>query len=80
MLRDRYKNDEFFMSIQALTSEMEPELAQIDAILDDEVIFQMIKRDMAQRHPQTLRTGRASTPVEVSLQDHGSRQGTPGRE
>ena len=53
------------MSIQSLTSEMDPELAQIDAILDDEVIFQRIKHDLSQRHPQTLNTGRPSTPVEV---------------
>jgi IS5 family transposase len=67
MLRDRYEVDAFFMRIQTLTSEMEPELAQIDAILDDEAIFQMIKRDMSQRYPQTPQTGRASTPVEVIL-------------
>ena len=65
LLRDRYEVDQFFMSIQSLTSEMDPELAQIDAILDDEVIFQRIKHDLSQRHPQTLNTGRPSTPVEV---------------
>jgi IS5 family transposase len=46
---------------------MDPELAQIDSILDDDQLFQMIKNDMAQRHPQTLETGRNSTPVEVNL-------------
>jgi IS5 family transposase len=46
---------------------MDPELAQIDSILDDDELFQMTKNDMAQRHPQTLETGRNSTPVEVNL-------------
>ena len=67
MLRDRYDKDKFFMDIQTLTSEMEPKLAQIDTLLDDDAIFQMIKHDFGQRHPQTMQTGRPSTPVEVSL-------------
>jgi len=67
MLRDRYEVDEFFMRIQTLTSEMDPELAQIDAILDDDGIFQMVKHDLALRYPQTMVTGRLSTPVEVIL-------------
>ena len=67
MLRDRYDEDKFFMAILALTSEMDPALAQIDAILDDDDIFQMIKHDFSQRHPQTMKTGRNSTPVEVTL-------------
>lgn len=67
MLRDRYGIDKFFMGIQSLTSEMDPELAQIDAILDDDEIFQMVKHDLSQCHPQTMTTGRPSTPVEVIL-------------
>jgi IS5 family transposase len=66
MLRDRYEEDKFFMTIQSLTSEMDPELAQIDSILDDDEIYQMIKHDFAQRHPKTVQTGRPSTPVEVT--------------
>lgn len=67
MLRERYDEDKFFLTIQTLASEMDPELGQIDQILDDDEIFQMIKQDFAQRHPQTMRTGRPSTPVEVVL-------------
>jgi IS5 family transposase len=68
MLRDRHENDPFFWSIiEQLAVEMEPELAQIDKILDDDVLFQLIKQDMSQRYPQTLETGRRSTPVEVNL-------------
>jgi len=67
MLRDKYEVDKFFLGIQELTSEMEPELAQIDKILDDEAIYQMVKGDLAQRYPKTQQTGRKSTPVEVIL-------------
>ncbi len=34
MLRDRYEIDKFFVEIQGLTSEMGPQLAQIDSLLD----------------------------------------------
>lgn len=67
MLRDKYEIDKFFIEIQGLTSEMDPELAQIDKVLDDEVIYQMVKADLSQRYPQTKQTGRPSTPVEVIL-------------
>jgi IS5 family transposase len=68
MLRDRYEPDAWFWTIiEQLAIEMDPELAQIDSILDDDELFQMIKDDMARRHPQTLETGRNSTPVEVNL-------------
>lgn len=67
MLRDKYEVDKFFLNIQSLTSEMEPELAQIDKVLDDEVIYQMVKSDLSQRYPKTQQTGRKSTPVEVIL-------------
>jgi IS5 family transposase len=67
MLRESYEIDKFFVEIQELTSEMEPELAQIDRVLDDEVIYQIVKADLAQRYPKTQQTGRGSTPVEVVL-------------
>jgi IS5 family transposase len=68
MLRDRYEPDAWFWTIiEQLAIEMDPELTQIDSILDDDELFQMIKNDMARRHPQTLETGRNSTPVEVNL-------------
>lgn len=67
MLRDKYEIDKFFIEIQGLTSEMDPELAQIDKILDDEAIYQMVRADLSRRYPQTEQTGRPSTPVEVVL-------------
>jgi IS5 family transposase len=68
MLRDRYEPDAWFWTIiEQLAIEMDPELTQIDSILDDDELFQNVKNDMARRHPQTLETGRNSTPVEVNL-------------
>jgi IS5 family transposase len=68
MLLDRYEPDpRFWAIIEQLALEMEPELAQIDKILEDDELFQLIKKDLAQRHPHTLETGRNSTPVEVGL-------------
>ena len=68
MLRDRYESDPYFWAIiERLAIEMEPELAQIDKILEDDELFQLIKKDLADRHPHTLETGRNSTPVEVGL-------------
>jgi IS5 family transposase len=66
MLRDKYEFDPAFWAIieqQALT--MEPELAVIDRILEDEELFELIKADLAKHRPKTLVTGRNSTPVEV---------------
>ena len=68
MLRDRYEFDPAFWAIieqQALS--MEPELAAIDRILEDEELYRLIKTDLSKHRPKTLLTGRNSTPVEVIL-------------
>ena len=67
MLQDRYETDKLFRDILKLTNAMDPVLAQIDQLLDDEALYQMIRHDLAQRYPQTEQTGRNSTPVEVIL-------------
>lgn len=67
MLQDRYETDKFFESILKLTNEMDPILAEIDRLLDDEELYQLIRNDLAKRFPQTEVTGRNSTPVEVIL-------------
>jgi transposase, IS5 family len=46
---------------------MDPVLAQIDQLLEDEVLYQLIRNDLAKRFPMTEQTGRNSTPVEVIL-------------
>jgi IS5 family transposase len=67
MLQDRYETDKLFDSILMLTNQMDPVLAQIDQLLEDEALYQLIRNDLARRYPQTEQTGRNSTPVEVVL-------------
>ena len=67
MLQDRYETDKIFESILKLTNEMDPVLAEIDRLLNDEELYQLIRSDLAKRYPQTEVTGRNSTPVEVIL-------------
>jgi transposase, IS5 family len=68
MLRDKYESDPVFWAvIEQQAFKMEPELATIDRILEDEGLYQLIKTDLAQHRPKTLQTGRNSTPVEVIL-------------
>jgi IS5 family transposase len=67
MLQDRYETDKIFESILKLTNEMDPVLAEIDRLLDDEELYQLIRDDLARRFPKTEETGRNSTPVEVIL-------------
>jgi IS5 family transposase len=67
MLQDRYETDKLFDSILTLTNRMDPVLAQIDQLLEDEALYQMIRSDLAGRYPHTEQTGRNSTPVEVIL-------------
>jgi len=67
MLLDGYEKDKFFEHIYNLAVEMDPELAQIDRLLDDEELYQLIRADLARRYPNTETTGRPSTPVAVIL-------------
>jgi transposase, IS5 family len=67
MLRDRYAPVDLFALMPALTLQFEPVLARLDALLDDDTLFQAVRADLACRHPHTCQTGRPSTPVEVIL-------------
>lgn len=68
MLQNRYEFDpQFWSVIEQLAIKMEPELAQIDKILEDDALFEMIWEDLSKRYPKTPKTGRHSTPVEVIL-------------
>ena len=67
MLQDRYETDKFFEHITEQIIKMDPVLAQIDVLLDDEELYQLIRNDFAKRYPLTEVTGRNSTPVEVLL-------------
>jgi transposase, IS5 family len=67
MLRDRAAPVDLFALVPALELRFEPELAELDRLLEDDVIFQQVKADLSRRRPHTLETGRPSTPVEVIL-------------
>ena len=67
MLQDRYETDKFFEEIAEQSIKIDPVLAQIDVLLEDEELYQMMRKDFASRYPQTEVTGRKSTPVAVLL-------------
>src|ERR671926_932239 len=67
MLRDRATPVDLFALVPALELRFEPELAELDRLLEDNQLFQHVKADLSHRRPGTLNTGRPSTPVEVIL-------------
>jgi hypothetical protein len=50
-----------------LRLEMKPELAHLDTLLEDDVLFERVKADLCRTHPNSATLGRHSTPVEVIL-------------
>jgi transposase, IS5 family len=67
MLRDRYEPTDLFALVPQLGLQFEPQLAQLDRLLDDDDIFAPVRADLARRRPRTRSCGRPSTPVEVIL-------------
>jgi transposase, IS5 family len=68
MIVDRYDPINLFEElVPKLNLRMEPELAQLDRLLDDEVLFARVKADLARRYPHSATLGRHSTPAEVIL-------------
>ena len=67
MIVDRYDPMNLFEMVPKLGLEMEPELAHLDGLLDDDVLFETVKADLSGRYPNSARLGRHSTPVEVIL-------------
>jgi transposase, IS5 family len=67
MIVDRYDPMNLFELVPKLKLEMEPELAHLDRLLDDDVLFERVKADLCRRYPNSARLGRHSTPVEVIL-------------
>ena len=57
MLRDRYAPTNVFIYVPQLSLEMEPVLAQLDRLLEDDRLFETVKADLSQRRPGTLKTG-----------------------
>jgi transposase, IS5 family len=67
MIVDRYDPVNLFQMLPKLKLEFEPELAELDVLLDDDELFKLLKADLLKRHPHSARLGRHSTPVEVIL-------------
>src|SRR5437899_6002175 len=67
LLRDRSVPVDLFALVPALQLRFEPELAELDRLLEDDQIFCQVKADLSRRRPNTTVTGRPSTPVEVIL-------------
>jgi IS5 family transposase len=67
MLRHRYNRTDLFALVPQLGLRFEPQLEQLDRLLDDDEIVEAIRSDMARRSPRSRTRGRPSTPVEVVL-------------
>jgi len=67
MIVDRYAPQDLFALVPRLVDEFEPELRELDRLLDDDHLVGTVKAEMAQRAPRSLTRGRRSTPVEVVL-------------
>jgi IS5 family transposase len=67
MIVDRYDPVNLFEFVPKLQADFEPELRELDRLLEDDAILQRLKADLARRAPHSLTRGRHSTPVEVVL-------------
>ena len=61
MIVDRYDPVNLFEElVPKLNLEMEPELAGLDVLLDDDELFSVVRADLIQRYPNSGRLGRHS--------------------
>ncbi|HSH81829.1 MAG TPA: ISNCY family transposase, partial [Herpetosiphonaceae bacterium] len=60
MIVDRYDPVNLFDLVPKLITDFEPELRELDHLLDDDAILQRIKADLARRSPHSLTRGRHS--------------------
>jgi IS5 family transposase len=67
MLVDRYPPEDVFARVPELADQTDPVLVQLDHLLDDDVLYQQVRSDLAQRYRLTRVHGRHSTPAEVLL-------------
>ncbi len=67
MIHDRYDPVQLFDLVPQLQLHFEPELAELDPLLDDEVLFQQVKADLMRRCSKSTVTRRPSTLVDVIL-------------
>src|SRR4051812_44276357 len=67
MLRHRHERTDLFALVPQLGLRFEPELKQLDRLLDDDELLDLVRGDMGRRSPRSRSRGRPSTPVEVVL-------------
>lgn len=67
MLENRYDRTDLFALVPRLGLRFEPQLEQLDRLLDDDESLDLVRTDLAGRYPRTRSRGRPSTPVEVVL-------------
>jgi transposase-like protein DUF772 len=67
MLVDRYPAEDVFARVPELADQTDPVLRHLDALLDDDPLFQRVRADLVRRYPHTADHGRHSTPAEVIL-------------
>ena len=67
MIVDRYDPMNLFEMVPKLELGFEPELRELDRLLEDDELFSVVKADLAKRYPNSERLGRHSAPVEVIL-------------
>src|SRR4051794_24466639 len=67
MLRNRYPRTDLFALVPQLDLHFEPQLEQLDRLLDADELFDLVRQDLARRSPRSRSRGRPSTPVEVVL-------------
>jgi len=67
MIVDRYDPRNLFELVPKLELQSEPGLRELNRLLDDDVLFSIVKTDLAKRYPNSGRLGRHSRPVEVIL-------------
>lgn len=67
MLRNRYSRTDLFALVPQLGLRFEPQLEQLDRLLDDDEVVDAVRAAMARRSPRSRSRGRPSTPVEVVL-------------
>jgi len=67
MIVDRYDPVNLFALVPQLGSGFDASLRELDHLVDDDLIFQRVKADLAKAHPHSSSKGRHFTPVEVIL-------------
>lgn len=65
MIVNRHTPIDLFVLLPELRLEMDPELTQLDGLLEDDELFGQVKADLCQRYPNSATLGGHSTPVEV---------------